>query len=180
MARGRGIVGLVAIAALFAGLALSAPAGAAVTACRSAHLGIWAGPTSGAAGTIVSEFAFVNTGTATCSLSGYPRIQMLEVSGARLSTIDSNAVGFLGVTKPAVVVIAPGKRAYFGAAYPDFTGAGQTRCPTSAALDFTPPGGGQPIELTGPKAHITPYAGGEVRLHCGVVRMTAIVAKRFQ
>lgn len=180
MARGTGIGGLVAVAALFAGLAQSAPAASTAPVCRSAQLAIWAGPTSGAAGTLVSEFAFVNTGPATCSLTGYPKIQMLQSSGQKLSTTDREAVGFLGVTTPALVALAPGKRAFFGATYPDSTGAGQTKCPTSAALDFTPPGGGHTIELTGPKARITPYAAGNVKLRCGLVRMTAIVAKRFQ
>jgi hypothetical protein len=179
----RRLAGLTA-AALCAAVALggfaagSSLAGPTVPTCKASALGVWGGPMTGAAGTIASEFAFVNQGSHACSLIGYPKLQMLDSSGQPISTTDRRDAGFFGLKKK-LVVIAPGKRAYFAAGYPDFTGAGATKCPTSAKLRFTPPGSSATVTLTGPKAAITPYAGSNLKLGCGLVMMSVVTAKNF-
>ena len=170
---------------MLAALILAAGAATAATAvyvptCKASSLSAWGGPTQGAAGTLLTEFAFVNKGASECSLIGYPKLQMLDAAGRPISTTDRHAFqGFDGIER-RVVILAPGERAYFGAAYPDFTGAGQRKCPTAAALVLTAPGASQPVELRGPTAAITPYAGSDVKLRCGLVQMTYVTAKRFQ
>jgi hypothetical protein len=128
---------------------------------------------------MLTEFAFVNTGTKTCSLIGYPKLQMLNSAGGDIATTDEHAPpGFDGI-KRKLVVIAPGKRAYFGAAYPDFTGAGNKVCPTSTELALTPPGSTAPVTLAGSAAAITPFAGSNTQIGCGIVQMTYVSAKRL-
>ncbi|MGD0198565.1 MAG: DUF4232 domain-containing protein [Solirubrobacteraceae bacterium] len=177
MNRTLGAIAAVGLAGL-AGGALDAQAVSAPT-CSAASLGAWAGSTQGAAGTLLTEFAFVNKGARACSLIGYPRVQMESAAGKPIATTDEDASGFLGLRR-VLVVIAPGKRAYFGVAYPDSTGAGQRRCPTAAELELTPPGSSAPVLLTGSGAAITPYAGSNRKLGCGVVEPTYVTATRFQ
>ena len=178
--RQRGTAAL--LVALVAGLGLasvSSSARSGVPTCSAAELGAWGGPSSGAAGTILTEFAFVNTGTRKCSLIGYPRLQMENSAGGDISTTDEHApAGFDGIRRK-LVIIAPGKRAYFGAAYPDSTGAGNKVCPTSTQLALTPPGASAPVTLAGSAAAITPFAGSRTGIGCGIVQLTLVSAKRL-
>ncbi len=150
-----------------------------VATCAAGQLQPWAGPKGAAAGSVMSEFAFTNIGTAPCRLRGYPSVQMLTSSGADLQTTDQPAGHGFDSVAVAQVVLAPGARAYFGLDYPDSTGYGLATCPTASALRLTPPGAAALI-LTGAGAAIAPYGGSTIRqLHCGEITVTPVTATRL-
>jgi hypothetical protein len=130
-------------------------------------------------GTVAAEFGFTNHSAKTCSLYGYPGVQMLMKSGKNLSTTDEKASGAFGIQEKTVV-LASGKTAYFGVLYADQTGYAKLTCPTSAALQFTPPQDTAKVTVYGSPTQIAPYGGSTEHLHCGIVRVTAVTAKRFQ
>ena len=150
-----------------------------VPRCAAASLLVWVGPTQGAAGSVATEFGFTNHSAGTCSLYGYPLVQMLNKSGQNLSTSDQKAPGAFGILEKTVV-LAPGKTAYFGVVYASQTGYANLTCPTSAALKFTLPQGTGTLLLLGAHAQITPYGGTTQHLTCGIVHVTPVTAKRFQ
>jgi len=152
---------------------------ARVPRCATVSLRVWVGITTTAMGTVAAEFGFTNHSTKTCSLYGYPRVQMLKKSGKNLSTTDEKAPGAFGIQKKKVV-LAPGKTAYFGVVYHNQTGYAKLTCPTSAALQLTPPQDVRAVTLYGSVAQIAPYGGTTEHLHCGIVRVTAVTARRFQ
>jgi len=152
---------------------------ASVPRCAPSALAVLSGRSTGAVGTIAAEFGFTNHSAKTCSLHGYPGVQMLTKSGKNLSTTDEKAPGAFSIEEKAVV-LAPGKTAYFGVLYADQTGYAKLTCPTSAALKFTPPQDTRTVTLHGSHAQIAPYGGSTGHTHCGIVRVTAVTAKRFQ
>ena len=104
---------------------------------------------------------------------------MLTKSGRNLSTSDQKAPGTFGI-KEKIVILAKGKTAYFGVLYASQTGYGKLTCPTSSALKFTPPQSTGSVTLHGSAAQMTPYGGTTEHLECGILRITAVTAKRFQ
>jgi hypothetical protein len=136
------------------------------------------GPTSAAAGSRFDEFGFTNHG-GTCSLYGYPVVQMLKSSGTNLATYDESAPGAFSIREKAVF-LTRGETAYFGVVYASQTGYANLSCPTSAALRFTPPQAVGTLTLEGAHAQITPYGGTIEHLKCGIVHITPVTAKRFQ
>jgi Protein of unknown function (DUF4232) len=151
----------------------------AAPACTARQLGAWAGPTTGAAGYFLTELAFVNRGAHRCSLIGNPHLTMLDSHGRALRTIDHDSIpGALGIARKTVV-LAHGRRAYFGVYYANKTGFGSLTCPTSAKLRLTLPGRHDRITLSGRGAHIAPY-GGTSNSPCGSIEVTPVTAKRFQ
>jgi hypothetical protein len=160
--------------------AVRTAATASVPRCATTSLRVWVGITTGAAGSRTAEFGFTNDSSRTCSLYGYPRVQMLTKSGKNLSTTDEKAPAAFGIQEKTVI-LASDKTAYFGVLYASQTGYGNFTCPTSAALQFTPPQDTATVALQGSRAQIAPY-GGVIphHLHCGIVRVTAVTAKRFQ
>lgn len=134
---------------------------------------------SGAAGSIDVEYGFKNRSTQRCELQGYPTLRMLKASGGSLATTVLHAHGSWGITvKP--VVVAPGSVAYFGIHFAAATGYGRLHCPTSAALRLTAPGTTTGLVLRGRSGRIQPYGGTTEHLHCGIVHVSAVTAKRFQ
>jgi hypothetical protein len=166
-----------ACAALIAGalaLALSGAGAQARTStplCSARQLSAIYVDSSGAAGSVDGEYGLENTSTHRCEISGYPNVQMLKASGKKLSTY--------GVTvKP--VALAHKAVAYFGVHYAAQTGYGNLKCPTSAALRITPPGTTVGLVLHGPGGKIQAYGGSIPHLHCGILGVSAVSAKRFQ
>ena len=175
--------GLACTTLLLSGTAVAGPANSAAPGaaarCTPASLLVWAGPTQGAAGSVAAEFGFTNHAAGTCSLVGYPLVQMLNTSGKRLSTSDLRAPGAFNI-KEETVLLPPGKTAYFGVVYASQTGYANLICPTAAALTFTLARNAGTLTLRGAHARITPYGGSTERLHCGIVHVTAVTAIRFQ
>jgi len=151
----------------------------AVPRCTASHLRAWAGTTTGAAGHLLAELAFVNRGHARCSLSGYPRVQMLDAAGRPIRTADEDASpGALGIER-RTVVLAPGQRAYFGVHFANKTGFGSLVCPTASRLRLMLPGRRESVVLSGPGARIAPY-GGAAGHACGALQVTPVTRTRFQ
>ncbi len=159
----------------------SATSGAPATAprCAAASLVVWVGPIQGAAGSVAAEFGFTNHSSGTCSLDGYPFVQMLNKSGKNLSTHDQRAPEAFSIQEKTVV-LAPGKTAYFGLIYASQTGYGNLTCPTAVALRFTAPQDIRTLTLYGSHAHIAPYGGTTPHLTCGIIHVTPVTAKSFQ
>jgi hypothetical protein len=149
-----------------------------VPRCATASLRIWVGTGSGAMGTVAVEFGFTNHSAKTCSLYGYPSVQMVTKSGKNLSTTDEKGAGYFGIHEKTVV-LASGKTAYFGILYPDSSGYANVTCPESAALRFTPPQDIRTITVH-KSAQITPYGTILGHAHCGVIRVTPVTAVSFQ
>jgi hypothetical protein len=95
---------------------------------------------SGAAGTIESTVALKYTGSASCTLAGYPGMQMIAASGASLPTVvvRKGTYPFTAMA-PATVALGPGQSAYFNVGYSDVPTGSETSCPTSASVQVTPP-----------------------------------------
>ena len=135
----------------------SATSGAPATVprCAAASLAVWVGPIQGAAGSVAAEFGFANHSPGTCSLHGYPFVQMLYKSGKNLSTHDQRAPGAFSILEKTVI-LAPGKTAYFGVTYASQTGYGNLTCPTAAALEVHPSTGHPNTHVVRiPRAHRT-------------------------
>jgi hypothetical protein len=165
---------------LAAGLASPFAAEARVRSCSASHLSTWAGPTTAGAGHILAEFAFVNRGSSRCSLTGNPRIQMLDANGHLIHTVDLKSFpGALGIRRKTVV-LTKGRRAYFGVYYANKTGFGSLVCPTSAKLRLRLPGRQDSLVLSGPGAAIAPYGGGGSGQPCGAFEVTPVTKSRFQ
>ena len=150
-----------------------------VPRCAATSLAIWVGPTTGAMGSNAAEFGFTNNSASICSLHGYPFIQMLKKSGAKLSTSEAKAQGSFKIQDKTVVLL-PGETSYFGVVYASQTGYANLTCPASAALKFTPPQAAGSITLHGSHAQIKPYGGTTEHLKCGIIHVTPVTAKRFQ
>jgi hypothetical protein len=175
----RHVGALLAGALLAGGLAASAAASTPTASrCSSSVLSVKAGQGSGAAGSLQSEFAFVNRGSRACTLEGYPRLQMLSASGQEIATTNEHAPpGADGINRSKLLTLAPGHDAWFAIDYADQTGYGNLTCPTAAKVRFTPPGVTGTVTLSGQHARISPYGGTIEHLHCGLVQVTPVTAK---
>jgi hypothetical protein len=148
--------------------------------CSASELSAVYVNTTGAMGSRDAEYGFKNTGARQCTLRGYPTVQMLTSAGAKLSTSLSHAAtGAMGITLKSVS-LAHGAVAYFDLHYASQTGFGTLKCPSSAALRLTAPGemAGSVLHVTG--GEIRPYGGSIPHLHCGIIEVTPVTAKRFQ
>jgi hypothetical protein len=83
----------------------AAPTG--VGPCTSGHLSVAIGTIQGAAGTYGVPIVFTNTGTATCSLQGYPGVSLVGANGVQLGTPAER----VGTPPGPVVQIANGQTA---------------------------------------------------------------------
>jgi len=97
---------------------------------------------SGAAGTIEITVALKSTATTTCTLAGYPGLQLVSSTGAALPT---------NVTLPS------GQTAYFNVGYSDVPTATETSCPTASMLEVTPPNDVDHLVIS---ATLAPCGGG--------------------
>ncbi|MES2861947.1 MAG: DUF4232 domain-containing protein [Pseudomonadota bacterium] len=108
------------------------------TPCRVAQLRLTSDSGDAGAGNRVNVFGVTNTGTAPCSVSGYPAVSLLDAQGRALTTVRSDH-------NPAVVApvnIAAGGKVYFDIAWnvvPN-EGNGERVCPTAARVRVLIPG----------------------------------------
>jgi hypothetical protein len=127
-------------------------------ACATSQLAATVAGVNGAAGTIETTVALRNTSATTCVLAGYPTLQMVDTKGAALvtKTVDKGSYSF--TSQPAApVTIPPGQSGSFNIGYSDVPTGTETTCPTSAALQITPPAVTGHLTLT---ASLTPCNGG--------------------
>ncbi|NNN22315.1 MAG: DUF4232 domain-containing protein [Acidimicrobiales bacterium] len=107
--------------------------------CTRGNLSAAKGSSQGAAGTIAAEITFTNVGTSTCTLDGYPGLQLLSSTGAALPTnvVRGGAAG-ASVTPSNIALVTNGK-ASFVLSFSDVPTGNQTTCPNSAQVEITPP-----------------------------------------
>jgi len=117
---------------------------ATTTTCQPSQLSASPQTGSGGAGTIELTINFTNTSTTTCTLGGYPGMQMLTSTGASIPTnvVRGGGQPFSATAAnqpPTTVTLAPNGVAAFSLNYEDVPVGNETTCPTSAKAEITPP-----------------------------------------
>jgi hypothetical protein len=111
-----------------------------VPGCTGANYTVKVLGTEGAAGTNEVTLGLSNTASATCTLFGYPGIQLLGAGGTDIATdeVEGGAESFTDFARTNVSV-GPGATAYFNIGYSDVTTGTESSCPTATALQVIPP-----------------------------------------
>lgn len=109
------------------------------TACTASDLTPSYLGSNGAAGTFVLAIALKNTGSASCHTYGWPGVQFLSASGAKLPTHARRTTSdVVGATPANVLTLKPGEEASFRIAASD-VGPGGTSCPNATRLQIYAP-----------------------------------------
>jgi hypothetical protein len=139
---------------------------AALAGCVVSQLGVTPEQGTGAAGTIELSIDLTNHSATTCSLYGYPGMQLLDGSGNDIPTdvIRGGGPQFAVAAAnkaPTTVVLATGQTAAFSLSYEDVPVGSETSCPTSVHALVTPPG-----DLTSATVAlaIAPCGGGTIHV----------------
>jgi hypothetical protein len=82
--------------------------------CRTATLAVSLGPPNGSAGATHYGLTFRNTGTATCTLYGFPGVSFLDSAGHQIGDPAQRQGG-----SPLTVTVGPGASAYASVAVTD-------------------------------------------------------------
>jgi hypothetical protein len=140
----------------------SAPAS---TTCQASQLSLSAQLGNGAAGQIEQNISMRNTSSTSCTLSGYPGMQLYDSSQ---NPIPTNVVrgmqnfGTPAANSPAeLVTLLPGALASFTVHYSDVPVGNETSCPTSASAHVTPPNDTTSATVS---LQIAPCNGGTVHV----------------
>jgi hypothetical protein len=98
---------LLLAAVTFPSAPAAAPAPTATRACAASGLVVWAGPEpgGGAAGSVYYRIEFTNLSTATCTLSGFPKVNAVDLKGKRVGAFAAAEPG----KKATKVTLAPGQ-----------------------------------------------------------------------
>lgn len=111
--------------------------------CQVSQLSIVPQQGSGAAGQIELAMTMTNVSSNTCTLYGYPGLQMLDASGQPLPTNVVRGGTTFGTPvanqPPAEVVLTSQHTAAFTLHYEDVPVGNETSCPTSSKVEVTPP-----------------------------------------
>lgn len=130
-------------AALLGAAVIATPAAeaAATKACPASGLVIWAGeePGGGTAGSVYYRIQFTNLSGHTCTVSGYPKVNAVDLKGRRIGAFATHAAG----KKAKAVKLAPGASATATLQIVDALNFSPSQCkPTLAAgLRISVPGG---------------------------------------
>lgn len=119
---------------------------AALLACQAAAIGAQLGASDSATGHIVYAVTLTNQSARTCTLEGFPKLQMLA-SGQDVITNQTEGASPGGPSvnlTPALVTIAPGASASFVLQYVDMPD-GTQECASASTLQISLPGGGGTI-----------------------------------
>jgi hypothetical protein len=97
------------VAAALASTSAAAPVPATAKPCAASTTVVWAAPEpgGGAAGSVFYRIEFTNLSTATCTLSGYAKVNAVDLKGARIGAFASHEAG----KKAKKVTLAPGQSA---------------------------------------------------------------------
>jgi hypothetical protein len=102
-------------------------------------LKITPGRWQGAAGSIGGLFILENTSAKTCTLEGYPGMQMLDAQGKAMTTHVIRGSSVVVPSIPVTLVkLPPGARASFRWGYSNVASK-MGACPTSTSVEVTPP-----------------------------------------
>jgi hypothetical protein len=137
---------------------------AAAAVCN--HISASAGQSEGAAGTITGVVTVTNTGTATCTVDGYPAVALYSGSGAPLTVTMVNGLS-VNLSPPAnagptSVTIAPSATAQFAYQFSDVPVGAETSCPTSEQASTVMPGAATPSPSFA--LAIAPCGNGTIRV----------------
>jgi hypothetical protein len=97
------------LAAALASTSAAAPVPAAAKPCAASTTVVWAGeePGGGAAGSVFYRIDFTNLSTATCTLSGFAKVNAVNLKGGRIGAFATHEPG----KKAKTVTLAPGQSA---------------------------------------------------------------------
>ena len=125
-----------------------------------------------ATGHVVQQIRLKNVSPTACTLKGYPRLQLLDATGAPLTTHLHFGADYI-VPKIAVrtVTLAPKAAAGFLVGYEDATGYATKSCPTSSAIEIYPPQDTSALKV---RWHLSPYGGSVTALQCGIITVSPI------
>lgn len=143
----------------------TAPALPPATPCTTGQLALTSAGGDAGAGNRVAVFSLTNTGTTSCSLTGYPTVVVQDARNRPIASVRAEqTLGsyFRQGQTPTPVDLAPRDRAFFDIAWnvvPN-EAEGQTECPSVARLSVTPPGQSDALTLA---QAFTP-CGGRVRV----------------
>jgi len=163
MKRHRTVVVGSIVALLLAGaipVALAAFRGGAASTCSQSQLNVRENGSEGAAGTIRGAWVFTNRSNSTCSLNGYPDLQMYRKGGRPLATTTKKNLS----PGPSQVVLDPDDSGTFLSSYSDVP-SGSEKCTSSRVLEITAPGAGAGLFIP---ATLMPCGG--------VIRVSALEA----
>ena len=121
--------------------ATTTPAG--TVQCRFAMLSISVGQANGAAGHSMVPVVFKNTGSAPCTMFGFPGVASLTSSGSQAAQATRSTT-----TAPARITLAPGASGSALVTATDIPSGTMVSCPTWAGLLVTPPNDTQSARLT--------------------------------
>jgi hypothetical protein len=112
-------------------------------ACSASQLAVSATPLGAAAGHIGFALLFRNTGSATCTLTGYPGVAGLNASGQQVTQairmVNAYMGGYQGPPPPRPVILQAGATASATVQGTDVPSGNQTTCPALAGMLVTPP-----------------------------------------
>ena len=141
--------------------------------CHSAQLAVYVGRSGAALGHIGVTVNFKNVSTETCTLYGYPGLQMLNAAGHPIQTDVLRGTAYTSIPEHTVTLVSHAEAA-FDLGFDDSTGYGLDKCPTSARVEITPPNAYRPITITW---CIQPYGGGTIsHLRCGQITVSPVFA----
>jgi hypothetical protein len=130
-------------AALLAAAVIAMPAAEAATAkpCQASTTVIWAGeePGGGTAGSVFYRLEFTNLSTRTCTVSGYAKVNAVDLKGRRIGAPATHETG----KKAHLVKLAPGRSATATLRIVDALNFPANKCKatTAAGLRVSVPGG---------------------------------------
>ena len=140
--------------------------------CTSADLRVEIGIANVAMGHVSQQIRLKNVSQATCTLTGYPRLQMLNAAGAPLTTRMHYGADYIVPTIAVqTVTLAPNTAAGFLVGYEDATGYATAICPTSNTIKIFPPHDSSALSV---RWHLTPYGGNVKALQCGILAVSPI------
>jgi hypothetical protein len=158
-------------------LIINANPGSAATTpsrCLNTQLSVKPGQGQGAAGSIAQTVNFHDISSSSCTLEGYPGMQMLSSSGHPIATEVHRGSSVTVAPRPVrLVTLTPGGKASFDIGYADATGFGNEHCPTSARVEITPPNDYNHLTITWA---IQPYGGDIPHLRCGEITVSPVFA----
>jgi hypothetical protein len=153
-------------------VAVGGSSAASMERCHRNQLRAQLGPGSGAAGSIRFSATFTNTSKSTCSLEGYPGMQMLNKAGTQIRTTVHRGLSGT-VTHVRTVSLAPGGAARFYMGFADATGYSGKKCPASTRVEVTAPNDFSSITVAW---HLQPYGRTIEHLHCGLISVSPVQA----
>jgi hypothetical protein len=150
------------------------PASAAGPRCLVSELSVKPGQGGAAAGSIGQVVHFTNVSHVSCTLYGYPGLQMLDAAGKPIATEVHRGSSVTVPSLPVSVVnLLPGKVASFHLGYPDGTGYGNDKCPTSTRVEITPPNDYGHFTIAWA---LQPFGGEIPHLECGEITVSPVFA----